>query len=130
MTAIVRCLGEDRALNAWSTYTHRHFIYNSVIRALAEEGARLFGLSVGSLVRGVPFAFRQGFRGCGEVQAEVGESDARVEMNLVQAFARYEAYALLFHGLFLGIFDIVRAQPRLDYHVDFATGQVVAIFRW
>ena len=130
VTAIVHWLGEERARDAWRVYTSKHFIHTPAIRALAEGASRLFGMSVGSFVRMIPFAFQQGFRGCGEVQVDLGAGEAKVRMNLVPGFARYEAYAVLFHGLFLGIYDIVPAEPRLDFQPSLERGHILATFLW
>jgi len=130
VTAIVGWLGDERARTAWRVYGAKHFIRTPAVRALAEGAARLFGLSVGSLVRMIPLAFKQGFRDCGEVKVEVGASEARVQLHLVESVAAHEAYAVMFHGLFLAIFDLVACEPSLVFSGDLRTGTLAATFRW
>lgn len=130
VTAIVSWLGEERAPAAWREFTSKRFIHTPAIRALAEGAARLFGVSVGSYVRMIPFAFQQGFRDCGSATVTMGEDEATLEMSLDPAFARFEAYAALLQGIFLGVFDIAHAEPRLDFRPSLGEGRIVATFRW
>jgi len=130
VTAIVDCLGAERARQAWRVYTSARFIKTPAIRALAEGAARLFGISVASYVRMIPFAFHQGFRNCGDVVAQLSEREAPVEVKLTRSFASFDAYAVLLHGLFLGIFDIAHAEPQLEYRPDLGARRVSARFRW
>jgi len=130
VTAIVHFLGGERAREAWRVYTSTRFIHTPAIRALTEGAARLFGMSVGSFVRMIPFAFQQGFRGCGEAKVDMGANGAHVTMELVPGFARFPAYAVLFHGLFLGIYDILPAAPQLEFQPSLERGRIFASFRW
>ena len=130
VTAIVSWLGDERARDAWREFTVKRFIHTPAIRALAEGAARLFGVSVGSYVRMIPFAFQQGFRNCGTARVDLGPGEATVRMTFSEGFARFEAYAVLLHGIFLGIFDLARVEARLEFEPSFPERRLVATFRW
>ncbi len=129
VTAIVRWLGPERAREAWRKFTSERFIRAPAIRALAEGAIRVFGLSVPSFVRMVPFAFRQGFRDFADVEVTLGERNATVTIrNLAPAVS--PEYATLFHGLFLGIYDIAGVPPQLEFRPALDARRITAQFRW
>jgi hypothetical protein len=131
VTAIVRWLGEDAARDAWRAFTGQRFVKSPAIRALAEGAVRLFGVSVAAFVRRLPLAYQQSFRDFGAVRVDEGDREATVTIEDLAASGRhFEGYAVLFHGLFLGIYDIVGVEPRLDYRVDTRSRAIRARFRW
>ena len=127
--AIVRWLGAERACDAWRKFTSERFIRAPAIRALAEGAIRVFGLSVPSFVRMVPFAFRQGFRDFADVDVTLGDHQATVTIRHLAPGVSPE-YATLFHGLFLGIYDIAGLAPQLEFRHELAARRIVAQFRW
>jgi hypothetical protein len=131
VTAIVSCLGVDQARTAWRRFADEQFIHMRAIRAIFDGAQRLFGLSVGALVRVAPLAFQQGFRDFGEMRVAVSDRHATIEIAVVpEVLPHLEAYAVLFHGMFLGMYDIVGVEPELDFQVSGSDRKIVAAFRW
>jgi hypothetical protein len=132
VAAIVACLGAEQACAAWRRFAYQEFIRTPAIRAIFDGTRRVFGLSVGALLKVMPLAFHQGFRDFGEMRVTIGERDATAEIaELAPEVVRHgEAYGVLFHGMFLGIYDMVQAEPRLDYRVELEARRLVAHFRW
>lgn len=126
---IVRFLGHERARQLWRRFASQRFVRTPAIRALTEGAVRLFGLSVGSLVRVVPLAFQQAFRHAGEVSVTLANREATVVIEHLAPEVD-EAYLVLFHGTFLGIYDLVKAPPQLEFRAEPAARQIVARFRW
>ena len=132
VAAIVRWLGEERAVQVWRRFASDRLIRSPAVRALAEGAVRVFGLSVRSFVRMVPLAFGQGFRDFGTMRLEHGDGGATLELVDIapEVLPHFNDYAVLFHGVFLGIYDIVRAEPRLEYRADRAQRRISGHFRW
>jgi hypothetical protein len=126
---IVRWLGQERACDAWRRFMTERFIRAPAIGALAEGAIRLFGLSVHSFVRMIPFAFRQGFREFAEVEVQLHGDHATVTIRRI-APGVTASYATLFRGLFLGIYDLVGREPQLEFQHDAGARRIVAQFRW
>jgi hypothetical protein len=126
---IVRWLGEDRACDAWRRFTSERFIRAPAIGALAEGTIRLFGLSVSSFIRMIPFAFRQAFRDFAEVDVKLDERSATVVIGHL-APGVTASYATLFRGLFLGVYDLAKREPQLELQHEAAARRIVAQFRW
>ena len=129
VAGIVSCLGEERARELWRRFTKDRFIAAPAIRALADGAVRIFGLSVGAFVRVIPLAFQQGFREVGTVTVRLDRGEATVAIEQLAPEVD-QSYLVLFHGVFLGIYDIVGASPQLEFRPELDARRIVARFRW
>ncbi len=131
VTEIVRWLGADRARAAWRQFTCQRFVFTPAMRSLVDGAMRLFGLSVGSFVRIFPLGFKQGFRDFGDLRLELGANAATVVIaDLAPEVVRYDAYTVLFHGVYLGVYDVARAEPQLEFLPELSARRITARFRW
>jgi hypothetical protein len=131
VTEVVRWLGPEASLAASRAYTSQSLVRSAAMRAIVDGAVRLFGLSVGSLLRIFPVGFQQNYRDFADVQVQRGEGEATVTFSdLAPAVARHPAYAVLFHGAFVGIYDVVQAEPRLAFRAELDELRIVAHFRW
>jgi hypothetical protein len=131
VTEIVRLLGKESARDAWRKYTSDHFIRSPAIRALFDGAVRMFGLSISSVVKRIPHMFEQSYRDCGRMGVAWREGEAVVRLeDIPDELARFPAYTVLFHGVFLGLYDVVQTPPRLDYAPELASRHIVARFKW
>jgi hypothetical protein len=129
--AIVRWLRPERARDAWRQFTSERFVRAPAVRSLVEGAVRVFGLSVRSFVRIVPLAFSQGFRDFGTVELQLRDHDADVIISGIAPEVRaFDAYAVLFHGLFLGVYDVAKTPPRLEYRASREERRITARFAW
>jgi hypothetical protein len=130
VTGIVSHLGPDEAREAWRRFTSQRLVRSPALHALVDGAVRLFGLSVATALRVFPRAFEQGFRDVAETSVAFGDREATLEMRLAPEYARFEAYAVELHGVFLGLYDFTRTEPRLEYEPDLGARRVRARFRW
>lgn len=131
VSEIVRWLGPARARDAWRKFTSERFIRSPAIRALADGAVRLFGLSVPAFVKYIPAAFEQGFRDCGRVEIAWSESQATVVLeDIAPEMAQHPSYAVLFEGVFLGIYDLVGVEPLFVFQPFLSERKIVARFGW
>jgi hypothetical protein len=130
VSEIVKQLGAAPARDAWRRFTHERFIRTPAIRAIAEGAVAIFGRSLGSFVNVIPLAFRQGFRDFAEVRVEGDRTQATATLENLAAGTHFDAYAVLFEGVFTGVFDITGSEVRLDYRPSREARRIVAVFRW
>lgn len=129
--AVVDVLGREQARAAWRSFTAQMLTKTPLHRTIFEGAARLFGLDVGSFVRVIPLAYRQSFRDFAELEVEREPGRARVTMyDFAPEALAHPYYFDQFHGVFLGLFDLAKAEPDLDYRPDPDAGRLEAIFRW
>jgi len=131
VTEIVRYLGHDRAREAWRRFTSSSLIRSPAMRAISDGIVRVFGRSMSTCLKSIPLMFEQSWRDCGRVELEHGRREATVRIVAMPPdLARYTAYAVLFEGVFLGLYDIMKIEPRLEYRPALASGRIHARFRW
>jgi hypothetical protein len=128
---LVRALGADGARDLWRRFTREQLIRSPSVRALSDGVVRVFGRSVATCIKAVPLVFKQSWRECGTVEVDWGERQAVVRIvGMPPQFARFPAYALMFEGVFLALYDLADTTPQLDYRADLSTGRIEASFRW
>lgn len=131
VTEVVRWLGPEASLEASRAYTSQSLVRSAAMQAIVDGAVRLFGLSVGSLLRIFPVGFQQNYRDFADIRVQRGEAEATVTLaDLDPAVARTPAYAVLFHGAFIGLYDVVRTEPRLEFLPDLDQRRIVTRFRW
>jgi hypothetical protein len=114
----------------------REFVVQSLVRSPMMHGLfdgvrRLFGLNVGALLRVLPRGLQQSYQDAFSVEVERGDDQALVVFDdIAPEVLRFGAYPLLWEGIFLGIYDLARATPRLDFKLLRAARRMEARFRW
>jgi hypothetical protein len=131
VTELVALLGAEAATAAWRRYSIERIEARPAYRALMHGAIRLFGLSLGSFIQLMPRMWAQGFRDCFEVRTRVEGREGTVHFELAPAFARFDAYTALLHGVLLAYPDYARAAgSTLEYLPDFPARRVKAVYRW
>jgi hypothetical protein len=114
----------------------REFVVQSLVRSPMMHGLfdgvrRVFGLSVGSLVRVLPRGLQQSYQDAFTVEVERSDQQAVVVFeDIAPEVLRFGAYPLLWEGIFLGLYDLARAPPRLDFKLLRGARRVEARVRW
>jgi hypothetical protein len=131
VTELVRLLGAEAATAAWRRYSIERLDARPAYRALMRGAVRLFGLSLGSFIQLMPKVWAQGFKDCFEVRTRVEGRAGHVTFELAPAFARFEAYTALLHGVLLAYSDYAHASgSTLEYKPDFPARRIIAVYRW
>jgi len=114
----------------------REFVVQSLVRSPMMHGLfdgvrRLFGLSVGSLLRVLPSGLQQSYQDAFTVTVERGEKQALVVFDdIAPEVLRFGAYPLLWEGILLGLYDLARVEPRLDFKLLRGSRRMEARLRW
>ncbi len=116
--------------------TSRELLVQSLVRSPMIHGLfdgvrRLFGLNVGALLRVLPSGMKQSYQDAFTVEVERGEDQALVVFDdIAPEVLRFAAYPVLWEGIFLGIYDLAKVEPRLDFKLQRAARRVEARLRW
>ncbi len=125
---VVAELGEERAREQWRAFTASQLTKLPMMRALVDGLIRVFGLSVGTFIRLMPHGWKQSYRDMCHLHIDRSSGEARVTLGDFAPGVLDHRYDVLFHGVFLGLFDLANAEPRLDYSVG--SEEIRAVFSW
>lgn len=129
--AAVDVLGEAQAPDLWAkAFVHR-FSKTPVIGGLIEMWTRLFGLSPGTLVKGIPRAFEGTYRNLMQPAVRIEDRHAEIEMTeLAEVLFRRPKYFLAFRGAFSGFFELCRTAGTVEPHIEPAQRRATFSLRW
>ena len=129
--AVVATYGEDRAEELWFEYSTR-FVQTPLMRALFDGAVRLFGLSVGSLLKIVPRIWGTSYREAGEVEFERTSkyTGTLVMRDLPDAMNDRRGYYILLRGMFRGLYRLTRTREDFDFRHVVRAAEFRATFRW
>jgi len=112
-------------------FTSESLIKSPMMRSLFDGVLRVFGVNVGSLLKVVPSGFRQSYQDAFDLRVERGDREATVVFeDIAPEMMRFGAYPVIWEGIFLGLYDLARAEPTLDFRVLRSLRRVEARFRW
>lgn len=114
----------------------REFLVQSLVRSPMMYGLfngvrRVFGLTVGALTRVLPRGLQQSYQDAFTVEIERSSDHALVVFDdIAPELLRFGAYPLLWEGIFLGLYDLARTEPRLDFKLLRAARRMEARLGW
>jgi hypothetical protein len=128
---VLAAMGEGGMRDAYRRFTREALISSPAMRSIVEGVLRIFGVSVGTLLRALPGAMRQSYRDAFTLEIQRTEHEALVILNdIAPEVLRFRGYPIVWEGVFLGAYDIARAEPRLDFKLFRGTRRAEARFRW
>jgi hypothetical protein len=128
--AALRFLGPQRMKSIYQAFLVQSLVRSPMMSALFHGVRRTFGVSVGAFLRVLPSGFRQSYQDAFEIQLERGEREALLVFDDIAPEVLRAAYPVLWEGIFLGVFELARAEPRLDYRLLRGARRMEARFRW
>jgi hypothetical protein len=124
-------LGFDGGRDAYRRFTHESLVHSPTLRSIFDGLTRLFGVSVGTYLRAVPGGFRQSYRDALSVRVQRGDHAGTVFIeDIAVELLRFRSYPDVWHGTFLGLYDLAHAEPQLELHVDRPGRRVEIALRW
>jgi hypothetical protein len=130
--AIVDRLGLGLSRELWTRYTAR-FAQSPMQRALFDGATRLFGLSVGSLVKILPRIWTTSYRGAGQLDAhEAGDNWRLLHItDMHPAMCERAGYLILLRAMFEGMYELANTgDPDFDLRFDEQSRELHVEFRW
>lgn len=128
---VLAAMGPEGARAAYRRFTHESLVRSPTVRTLVEGVLHLFGISVGTLLRALPGGMRQSYRDVFDLEIERGSNEALVTLSDISPeVLRFHSYPMIWESVFLGIYDIARVPPQLDFKLLRGARRVEARFRW
>ncbi len=128
--AILRHLGPEGTKTMARRFLVQSLVKSPMMHGLFNGVRRVFGISVGAFLRVLPSGLQQSYRDAFEMQLERGDREARLIFDDIAPEVLRAAYPVLWEGIFLGVYNLASAEPRLDYRISRASRRVEAQFRW
>jgi hypothetical protein len=128
---VLKFMGHDAMKAASREFMAQSLVRSPMMRSLFEGVLRVFGVNVGSLLKILPSGFRQSYQDSFEVSIERGEREGLVIFDdIAVEVLRFAAYPVVWEGLFLGLYDLARAEPQLEFKMLRGSRRMEARFRW
>lgn len=128
---ILAVMGHEDMLAAYRRFTSEALVRSPMLRSFIDGALRLFGVSVGTLLRALPGGLRQSYRDAFTLAIEHGDHEARVIFDdIAPEVLRWKGYPIVWEAVFLGIYDIARTPPQLELKLFRGTRRMEARFRW
>jgi hypothetical protein len=129
--AVFKFMGHDAMKAASRQFLAQTLIKSPMMRSLFDGALRVFGVNAGSLLKVLPSGFRQSYQDAFELRIDRGDREALVAFeDIAPELLHFPAYAVIWEGLFLGIYDLAKAEPQLEFKVLRGARRVEARFRW
>jgi hypothetical protein len=129
--AVLAYMGTDALKTASRHFVSQSLVRSPAIRSLFEGVLAVFGVNVGGFLRVLPAGFRQSYRDAFTLTVERAERDALVVFaDIAPEVLRFEAYPVIWEGLFLGLYDLARTPPKLEFTLLRSAARVEARFKW
>jgi hypothetical protein len=91
----------------------------------------VFGVSVSAFLRVLPGGLSQSYRDAFTLEVIRGTRETWVIFDdIAPEVLRFNAYPVIWEGLFLGIYDMTKQEPQLDFKIHRGTRRMEAHFRW
>lgn len=128
---VLAALGPDGMRAAYRRFTREALVRSSTVRTIIEGALRIFGVSIGTLLRTLPAGMRQSYRDAFELSVQRGEQEALVVFDdIAPEVLRWKGYPLVWEAVFLGLYDLASTPPQLEMKVLRGSRRVEARFRW
>jgi hypothetical protein len=116
---------------AYRRFTRESLVTSPTVRSIVEGALRIFGVGVGTLLRALPGGMRQSYRDAFTLEIQRSENEALVILDdIAPEVLRFQGYPIVWEAVFLGIYDLARVQPQLDFKLLRGTRRAEARFRW
>jgi hypothetical protein len=128
--AVLRYLGPEETKALFRAFLVQSLVRSPMMSGLFHGVRRVFGVSVGAFLRVVPGGFAQSYQEAFTLQLERGDREAVLVFDDIAPEVLRAAYPVIWEGIFLGVYDLARATPQLDFRVLRGARRVEARFRW
>jgi hypothetical protein len=129
--AVLHYLGPEGTKAACRRFVVETLVKSPMMRGLFDGVVRVFGVSVGSLLRVVPSGFGQSYQDAFEIEVTRGEREVLLVFDdIAPELLRFPAYAVIWEGIFLAVYDLAHVPPQLDFKLSRAQRRMEARFRW
>lgn len=130
--ALIEYFGPAGAESMWCEYSAR-FVSTPLQRALFDGAARIFGLTVGGLVRIIPRVWSTAYRDAGTVELQDADENSKllVIRDMHPEMCSRTGYLILLRGLFRGMYKLAGDESQ-NFRVNFMRSErlLEAEFRW
>jgi hypothetical protein len=117
--AVLQFLGREPMKAALRRFIGGTLVKQPILRSVIQGVTALFGVGVGPLLRAVPPGMDQSYRESFALRAEHRASEAHfVFDDIAPELLRSEAYFVVWEAAFLALYDLARAQPRVELRAD------------
>ena len=128
---VLTAMGADGMRDAYRRFTRESLVTSPTVRSIVEGVLHLFGVSVGTLLRALPGGMRQSYRDAFTLDIQRGDKEALVVLDdIAPEVLRFRGYPIVWEAVFLGIYDVARTKPQLDFQLFRGTRRAEARFRW
>jgi hypothetical protein len=129
--AILDFMGPDALKTATREFLAQSLVQSAMMRSMFEGVLRAFGVSVGSFLKVMSGGMRQSYQDAFTVTVERGEGSGLVVFDdIAPEVLQFRAYAIIWEGLFLGLYDLAHKKPQLDFKLLRGARRMEASFRW
>jgi hypothetical protein len=129
--AILETMGPDGMKNATREFLAQSLIRSPGMRSLFEGMLHVFGVSVSAFLRVLPGGLTQSYRDAFTLEVLRGDRETHVIFDdIAPELLRFNAYPVIWEGLFLGIYDMTKVPPQLDFKLRRDSRRMEARFRW
>jgi hypothetical protein len=129
--AVVAYLGVEGTKKACRRFVVEALVKSPMMRELFDGVVRLFGVSIGGFLRIVPPALGQSYQDSMTLIVERGKQDTLVIFDdIAPELLRSPSYGIIWEGIFLGLYDLAKVPPQLDFKISRAQRRMEARFRW
>jgi hypothetical protein len=129
--AVHAFMGPDPMKAAYRRFIAESLTDSPMIRALFDGVVRVFGVGVGSFLRALPNGLRQSYQDAFTLEMERGDHEALVVFDdIAPEVLRFSGYPVVWEAVFLGMYDLARTAPQLDFKVRRGSRRMEARFRW
>jgi hypothetical protein len=130
--AVLRYLGPDGTKSLYQAFLVQSLVRSPLMSSLFHGVRRVFGVSVGAFLRVLPSGFGQSYKDAFDIQLERGEREALLVFDDIapEVLRVRAAYPVIWEGIFLGVYELAGAEPRLEYRIGRAARRMEARFHW
>ena len=128
---VLAAMGPDGMRDAYRHFTRESLVRSPTVRSIIDGVMRVFGVSVGTLLRALPGGFRQSYRDAFTLDIQRGDNEALVIFDdIAPEVLRFQGYPIVWEGVFLGLYDLAHTPPQLDFKLLRPARRAEARFRW
>jgi hypothetical protein len=128
--AVLRHLGPQATKALYQAFLVQSLVRSPLMSSLFHGVRRVFGVSVGAFLRVLPSGFGQSYKDAFDLQIERGEREALLVFDDIAPDVLRAAYPVIWEGIFLGVYELARAEPDLDFRLLRGARRMEARFRW
>jgi hypothetical protein len=129
--AVVAFLGPDGTKTACRRFLVESLVKSPMMREMFDGAVRLFGVTASGFLKVLPHAFGLSYRDAFTISFDRGDDGGLLVFDdIAPELLRFPAYPVHWEGIFLGVYDLARSPPRLDFELERTERRMRARFRW